>query len=144
MALAPDNRTVLPVAEEKVNIKRQSRPPPTIHKTFLPLGPIPVVLVNRGRSQSISGYCFRLLYNPVLRHFLSFCLCEMVLLVLHRKRSRFQSRLTYSPSRMSEDNSTLTPNPVSQTLNVTPVNNNTDQMLYPTSPQIPSNCDGLC
>ena len=51
VALAPDNRMVLPAAEKKLNIKTSIQSTsPTLHKTFFPPLP-PVVLVNPGRSQ---------------------------------------------------------------------------------------------
>ena len=120
-----------PTRGKNVNIKRQFHPPPTFIKTFFHRTPTtPSSFLRLGQISIDIGILLTTYSNCVLRHFLSFCLCEMVLLVLHRKRSRFQSRLTYSPSRMSQDNSTLISNLVSLTPNATLATNNTDLMLY--------------
>src|SRR5271163_2742956 len=67
--------------------------------------------------------------NSFLRPFRLFCLCEMVLLVLHRKRSRFQSSLISSQSTKSQGNLQLTLNPASMNLKSPNANTNTDPML---------------
>jgi len=56
--------------------------------------------------------------------------CKMILLVLHRKRSRFQSRHTSSPSTMSLATSAAMLTVDSQTRKLQPARHNMDPMLY--------------